>query len=417
MTTSRSLLRKVWGNLSWSDRLLPVFIILSMVLGIIISVYVPSSRQAFEKAQIESVSFPLAIGLIVMMIPPLCRVEWEKAYLFLGFSKYGKQLLISLVINWIICPFIMLALAWITLFDQHEYREGIIMIGIARCIAMVLLWNEIALGNNELCSVIVLINCLLQILLYAPYQRLMVSVIGGGVQSATISVTYSTVSRSIGIFLGVPLSFGLVFRCLGMLIFRGDVTLYEKRLMRWMSPWSPIGLIYIITVIFILQGDEVIRNIGLAFRCFVPLSAYFFVTWFGVFWLVRYLSSWTNTRSLKQACGNNAEREALLCGCEKNLSRGGKWSKKLCAASYEDTITQVFTAASNNFELSLAVAISIYGANSKQAIAATFGPLLEVPILLFLSFVARYTKEALLWKDTADLEEIEALTVAEPLED
>lgn len=403
MTTSRSLIRRVWENLSWLDRLLPVFIILAMILGVLLSVYVPTSRRAFEETKIEGVSFPLAIGLIVMMVPPLCKVEWEKANSFLQFSKYGHQLIISLILNWIICPFLMLALAWLTLFDQREYREGIIMIGIARCIAMVLLWNEIALGNNDLCSVIVFINSLLQIVLYAPYQRLMVGVIGGQVQSSTFSVAYSTVARSIGFFLGIPLGIGLALRLLGILLFRGNVSLYDRYIMRWISPWALIGLIYTIIVIFIQQGNEVIKNIGLAFRCFVPLTAYFFLTWFGGFWLVRYLSDWLARNKLTRKYGSDLEREAIFCGCEKNIAGGQKWSKKLCAANYEDTITQVFTAASNNFELSLAVAISIYGADSKQAVAATFGPLLEVPILLCLSFVARYSKEALVWKDAEEM--------------
>ena len=165
---TQSLLKSVWDKLSWVDRLLPLSIILSIILGVLLSVYVPSSRNVFESsAKLEGVSIPLAVGLLVMMIPPLCKIEWENLGSLAKVNK--KSLIISLVVNWIIGPIFMFGLAWMVLFDEPEYRTGIILIGLARCIAMVMIWNDLALGNNSLCAIVVLITSLLQIVLFVPY--------------------------------------------------------------------------------------------------------------------------------------------------------------------------------------------------------------------------------------------------------
>lgn len=381
--------RAAFRGLSITDKLLPLLIVLAIVIGVIISVYVPGSSEAFNGTKVVGVSVPLAIGLIIMMIPPLCKVEWEHFHKFFNKSTYLRPILISLVLNWIICPFIMLGLAWVVLFNYDEYRTGIIMIGIARCIAMVLLWNDIALGDNTLCAVIVLINSLLQVVLYAPYQLFFCYVISGDPIPIDSGVSYSILAKSVAFFLGVPLGLGVVVR-FALLYFK----VYDK-LIRFISPWALIGLLYTIIVIFIDKGKEFIEEVGTAFLCFIPLTLYFLIAWFTTFFVLRWSS---------KAPKLEDEDTRLLCGCEEKIEKyPTKW-RRGCSANYSEITTQSFTAASNNFELSLAVAISIYGSGSKQAIAATFGPLLEVPILLILTFVARYFRTKFIWSDVEEQE-------------
>lgn len=389
----------VYNDLSLLDKLLPLLIICCIVLGIIISVYVPSSREAFHKASILNVSFPLAIGLIVMMVPPLCKVEWENFKQFFNLKLYLQPILISIIINWVICPFIMFGLAWLTLFDQKEYREGIIMIGLARCIAMVLLWNEIADGDNTLCAILVLINSLLQIVLYAPYQIFLCYAITGDYNlSVNAGVTYTAVARSVAFFLGVPLVIGLALRLFG--VFVTGLKFYESKMLPIIGPFSMLGLLYTIIVIFIEKGDSFIDEIGTSIRCFVPLVVYFPLTFFACFFFVRWFTS--KYRVDVEEDEGAEETSKLLCGCEQEKeSNPEKWSSN-CSAYYASTVTQSFTAASNNFELSIAVAISLYGNGSRQAIASTYGPLLEVPILLILCFVAKYFKVKFIWADIKD---------------
>lgn len=390
---------QTFSQLSWTDKLLPLLIVLAIVTGTLLSVYAPSTRTAFQGAAVVDVSAPLAVGLIVMMIPPLCKVEWENFHRLICKRSYFPHIILSLLLNWIVCPLLMFGLAWLTLFDLDEYRIGIIMIGMARCIAMVLVWNEIAMGDSSLCAILVLLNSVLQIVLYAPYQIFFCYVITGDYQPAETSIGYSVVAKSVAFFLGIPLAIGLALRLISL--FTIGEPRYRTKVLPLVAPWSLIGLIYTIVVIFIEQGNEFIHNIGSAFRCFIPLVAYFTVTWFGAFFLCRLIFSHFLKRS------RSAESEPL-CGCEEEKMRcdgSSKWAW-FCSANYAETITQTFTAASNNFELSLAVAISIYGSESKQAIAATFGPLLEVPILLVLCYVAKYFRIKFLWADvTSDFDD------------
>jgi ACR3 family arsenite transporter len=396
-----STLRKAWSSLSFTDKILPIAIILAIVLGVLLSVYVPNSRKAFDGVQIVGVSVPLAIGLIIMMIPPLCKVEWEKFHKLIIQKTYLKQIIISLILNWIVCPFLMFGLAWLTLFDKPEYRVGIIMIGLARCIAMVLVWNEIADGDSNLCAILVLINSLLQIVLYAPYQIFFCYVITGDYNSTNSSnISYSLVSKSVAFFLGIPLAIGLIIRLLSFKTI--GIKSFEKNLLPFISPWAFIGLIYTIIVIFIERGDAFIKDIRTALRCFVPLILYFGITWFGTFFLLRWIFGRNSPNLEVFQTGDDNEKETLLCGCEEEIIDGSRNVTNACSANYAETITQTFTAASNNFELSLAIAISIYGSGSNQSIAATFGPLLEVPILLILCFVAQLFKFKFQWSDIPD---------------
>ncbi|CAK7896536.1 arsenical-resistance protein 3 [[Candida] anglica] len=392
-----SLALQILKDLSWTDRLLPLLIILAMIVGILLSVYAPSSRNDFDSsAKLEGVSVPLAIGLLVMMVPPLCKVEWENLHKFATQRAFLHQLWISFIINWVIGPFVMFGLAWLTLFDEDEYRTGIIMIGLARCIAMVLLWNDIADGDNTLCAIIVLINSLLQIVLYAPYQIFFCYAITGTSYGDNVGAaqTYPLVARSVAVYLGIPLGVGVIIRLAGLKLLGRDR--YYKNLLPIVGPWALIGLLYTIVVIFIEKGDDFIKHIGSAFRCFVPLTLYFSIMWFGTFFGMRFISNTLYRRSNMVASEKSDETQPL-CGCED--WKRGKWNQSSCSANYGETITQTFTAASNNFELSLAIAISIYGSGSKQAIAATFGPLLEVPILLALTYVAKIFKEKFAWVD------------------
>ncbi|CEP22936.1 ARR3 [Cyberlindnera jadinii] len=394
-------LKTVLSELSWTDRLLTLIIILSIVVGILISVYVPSARDKFDSdVQLAGVGIPLAVGLIVMMIPPLCKVPWESIHkTFLQDRSLHIQLLISVVLNWVVCPLVMFGLSWMVLFNEEEYRIGIIMIGLARCIAMVLVWNELAGGDNTLCSLIVVVNSIMQIVLYAPFQIFYCYVISGTERSGT--VTYSQVAESVGAFLGIPFGIALLVRLLGVLVL-GEST-YQKRLIPFVSPWSLIALVYTIIVIFIERGYDFIREIGSAFKCFVPLVLYFPITWFGTFYLMRFLSSYVYRRKRRYNADDPEMTESLLCGCEKSLAMDNTRAKsKWCSADYGEVITQTFTAASNNFELSLAIAISVYGSGSKQSIAATFGPLIEVPVLLCLTIVARLFRQCYTWRDDQD---------------
>lgn len=390
-------LRRAWSSLSITDKILPVAIILAIVLGVLLSVFVPSSRRAFDGVEVVGVSVPLAVGLIVMMIPPLCKVEWEKFHRLILQKKYLNHIIISLILNWIVCPFLMFGLAWLTLFDKPEYRIGIIMIGLARCIAMVLVWNNVAGGDANLCAILVLLNSVLQIVLYAPYQIFFCYVITGEYhKDSSNAISYSLVAKSVAFFLGVPLGFGLIIRLLASLTI--GIQRFEKKVLPFISPWAFIGLIYTIIVIFIERGYSFIKDIRTALRCFVPLIIYFTITWFGTFFLLRWLLGRT-APNLEAFEDEDDEKEALLCGCEEEVANGSRTVSKGCSANYSEIITQTFTAASNNFELSLAIAISIYGSGSDQSIAATFGPLLEVPILLFLCFVAQLLKFNFEWSD------------------
>lgn len=435
--TKKAIVSKAWSSLSFTDKILPLAIILSIIVGVLLSVYVPSSRTAFDQVEIVNVSVPLAIGMIIMMIPPLCKVEWENLHIIIRKKRYMQHIIVSLILNWIICPFIMFGLAWLTLFDKEEYRIGIIMIGLARCIAMVMVWNEIAGGDHNLCAILVLINSILQIVLYAPYQMFFCYVITSNKGSM---ISYSIVAKSVAFFLGIPIGFGLLIRF--SFLFSIGLNNYEKKILPFISPFAFIGLIYTIIVIFIQRGNEFIKHIGDALRCFVPLFLYFTITWFGTFFILRRLlgttkpnvkgyinlltqemtngnvvmNDYINNRKINDQTNDqnhcdifydDTEEKPLLCGCEKQIINNENYdSNKLsnCSAFYSEIITQTFTSASNNFELSLAIAISIYGGGSKESIAATFGPLLEVPILLVLCLVAKYLQYGLLWntKNTDD---------------
>ncbi|SCW01454.1 LAFE_0D12926g1_1 [Lachancea fermentati] len=386
-TMDRTEILNIVRSLSWTDLMMPFTIVMSMVIAVIISVYVPASRHTFDAEghpNLLGVSVPLTVGMIAMMIPPICKVSWESIHNYLKNEYVKKQLVVSLFLNWVVGPLLMTALAWMALFNYKEYRQGIIMIGIARCIAMVLTWNQIAGGDNDLCVVLVVMNSFLQMIFYAPLQIVYCYLISNDHLDASIRAMFEEVAKSVGVFLGIPLGIGISLRMVSIAMV--GKSNYDKYILKFISPWSVIGFHYTLFVIFISRGYQFIHEIGSAILCFVPLVLYFFTAWFSTFALMRYLS----------VSKNNIQGE---CYCDKELVLKRAWGKRSCNASFPVTMTQCFTMASNNFELSLAVAISLYGNSSKQSIAATFGPLLEVPILLILAIVARILKPFFFWKN------------------
>jgi len=352
-----------FGELSIADKLLSPLILCSMIIGVVLGEFAPKMRVALDAAKFDSVSLPIAIGLIVMMWPILTKIRYESLPAILSASRLWKNIGISLILNWIIGPFVMLALAWATLPDLPSYRTGVILVGIARCIAMVVVWNDLARGDREHCAILVVLNALMQMVLFSPIAVLFINVIGGR-QQQQLHVAYGSVAISVLIYLGIPLLAGIVTRF--SVIFLTSKEFFERRFLPVFSPLSLIGLLYTIIVLFAYQGQHIIHNIGPVFRVFVPQILYFILMWFSTFSLIYQLSK------------REHEGERVY--------------------GYEMAVVQAFTAASNNFELAIAVAIAVYGVNSDQALAATIGPLTEVPVLLGLTWVALYLKNKWNWE-------------------
>ncbi|KAL6925250.1 hypothetical protein ACHAPO_009057 [Fusarium lateritium] len=339
--------------LGWLDRLLALWILLAMIIGILLGNFVPSTGAALEKGKFVGVSVPIAIGLLVMMYPILCKVRYESLHEVFSQRDVWKQILFSIFINWIVAPFVMLGLAWAFLPDKPELRVGLILVGLARCIAMVLIWNGLAGGDNEYCAILVAINSILQMALYAPMAIFFISIISG--EEGHLEVSYSTVATSVAVFLGIPLAAAIITRfCLRKL---AGPEWYERVFIRIISPWSLIGLLYTILILFASQGHQVVHQIVSVVRVAAPLVVYFVVIFFATLLISRRLGF-----------------------------------------GYPLSTTQSFTAASNNFELAIAVAITGFGPSSDQALAATVGPLIEVPVLLGLVYLLRWISDRWNWK-------------------
>ncbi|RDB19029.1 Arsenite resistance protein ArsB [Hypsizygus marmoreus] len=355
--------KEIFKKLSILDKLLSPLIILVMIVGVIIGEFVPNVQSAFDTVKFDSVSVPIAIGLIIMMWPILTKVQYEQLPKLFSSRRLWVHLGISLALNWIAGPLLMVGLAWATLPDLPTYRTGVIMVGLARCIAMVMIWNQLARGDGEYCAILVIVNSILQIILYSPYALLFINTIGGGHQSS-IHVSYGSVAISVLIYLGIPLVAGVVTRY--SVWYLTSKTFLETRFLPYFSPLALLGLLYTILVMFAYQGHHILHNLGPVFRVFVPMILYFVIMWSLTFAMVYYL-----TRR------------------EVGKSRG--------VFGYEMAVVQAFTAGSNNFELAIAVAIAVYGVSSDQALAATIGPLVEVPVLLLLTWVALFLGRRLNW--------------------
>ncbi|MBI3929924.1 MAG: ACR3 family arsenite efflux transporter [Armatimonadetes bacterium] len=340
----------VGGRLSTLDRLLPLWIFLAMALGLGLGYAYPGVAIALDSLRFGSVSLPIAAGLLWMMYPVLARVKYEE----LGkVRRDTKMFAVSLFLNWVVGPLLMFALAWLLLPDMPEYRTGLILVGLARCIAMVLVWNMLAGGDNEYCAVLVALNALFQLVFYSVYAYLFVTVfsswLGGG---TAIRIEFWDVARTVAIFLGIPLAAGMITRYYGIEA-RGREW-YEGTFMPRLAPTTLIALLFTIVVMFSFKG-EVILTLPLdVIRIAIPLLLYF-----GLMYGFSFLLSW-----------------------------------KL-GFRYSHTATLSFTAASNDFELAIAVAVGIFGIASGQALAAVVGPLIEVPVLIGLVYVALGLRERL----------------------
>ncbi|KAE8359166.1 sodium bile acid symporter family-domain-containing protein [Aspergillus caelatus] len=344
--------QSAFKNLGLLDRFLAVWIFLAMAIGIILGNFVPNTGPALQQGKFVGVSIPIAVGLLVMMYPILCKVRYESLHHVLRARGIWIQIAFSVVVNWIIAPFFMLALAWAFLPDEPELRQGLILVGLARCIAMVLIWTGLAGGDNEYCAILVAINSLLQMVLFAPMGVFFIEVISGD----TITFEYSTAAKSVAVFLGIPLGAAILTRFI--LRWTTSARWYDEVFLKWISPLSLIGLLFTILVLFASQGRQVVHQIVSVVRVAAPLIVYFAVIFFATLFI-----------TYKMGFG------------------------------YKLAATQSFTAASNNFELAIAVAVATFGENSNQALASTVGPLIEVPVLLGLVYAVKLVANRLGWKD------------------
>ncbi len=332
------------GKLSTLDRFLPLWIGVAMVAGLLVDRWIPGLNTALEKVSIDGISLPIALGLLIMMYPVLAKVRYDRLDTVTGDRKL---LVSSLLLNWVFGPALMFALAWLMLADLPEYRTGLIIVGLARCIAMVIIWNDLACGDREAAAVLVALNSIFQVVMFAALGWFYLSVLPGwlGLEQTNISASPWQIARSVLIFLGVPLVAGYLSRRLGEKA-KGRQW-YETRFLPRIGPWALYGLLFTIVILFALQGDQITSRPFDVARIAMPLLAYFAIMWGG----------------------------GYLLGTALGLG-------------YERTTTLAFTAAGNNFELAIAVAIATYGATSGQALAGVVGPLIEVPVLVALVYVS-----------------------------
>ncbi|MEQ4306145.1 ACR3 family arsenite efflux transporter [Plantactinospora sp. B6F1] len=334
----------VVGRLPRLDRFLPLWIGLAMVAGLLLGRVIPGLNTALEAVRIGGISLPIAVGLLVMMYPVLARVRYDR----LDTVTSDRRLLISsLVLNWLIGPAIMFTLAWIFLADHAEYRTGLIIVGLARCIAMVIIWNDLAGGDREAAAVLVALNSVFQVIALGVLGWFYLSVLPGwlGLSGAELAVSGWDIARNVLIFLGVPLLAGYLTRRFGEGA-KGR-TWYEDRFLPKIGPVALYGLLFTIVILFALQGDAITSRPWDVVLIAVPLLAYFAIMWAGSYGLGRAIG-----------------------------------------LGYERATTLAFTAAGNNFELAIAVAIGTFGVTSGQALAGVVGPLIEVPVLVALVYVS-----------------------------
>ncbi|MFI6702983.1 ACR3 family arsenite efflux transporter [Streptomyces sp. NPDC050509] len=334
----------VAGSLSLVDRFLAVWILLAMAAGLGLGRLVPGLGDALAKVTVTGVSLPIALGLLVMMYPVLAKVRYDRLETV---TRDKRLLTTSLIINWVLGPAVMFALAWIFLPDLPEYRTGLIIVGLARCIAMVIIWNDLACGDREAAAVLVALNSVFQVVTFAALGWFYLSVLPGwlGLEQTALDVSVWEIARSVLIFLGIPLVAGFLTRTMGEKAKGRDW--YETALVPRIAPFALYGLLFTIVVLFALQGEAIASRPLDVVRIALPLLVYFAIMWAG----------------------------SMAIG-------------KTVGLDYPRATTLAFTAAGNNFELAIAVAIATFGASSGQALAGVVGPLIEVPVLIGLVYVA-----------------------------
>ena len=331
-------------KLSRLDQLLPVWIGIAMAVGLLLGWLIPGLNATLNHVQVDGISLPIALGLLVMMYPVLAKVRYDRLDTVTGDRKL---LAWSLALNWLVGPALMFTLAWLLLPDLPDYRTGLIIVGLARCIAMVIIWNDLACGDREAAAVLVALNSVFQVVMFAALGWFYLSVLPGwlGLQQSAIGTSPWQIAKSVVVFLGIPLLAGYLTRRFGENTKGRDW--YESTFLPRIGPWALYGLLFTIVILFALQGHQIVSRPLDVLRIAVPLLAYFAVMWGG----------------------------GYLLGAALGLG-------------YPRTTTLAFTAAGNNFELAIAVSIATYGAASGQALAGVVGPLIEVPVLVALVYLS-----------------------------
>lgn len=357
MASADAVESAVVGRLSTLDRFLPLWIALAMAAGLLLGRLVPGLNTALDSVKIDQTSLPIAIGLFAMMYPVLARVKYED----IGHLTGDRRMLwLSLVLNWLIGPALMFALAWIFLPDEPAFRTGLIVIGLARCIAMVLIWNDLACGDREAGALLVAINSVFQILAYAILGTFYLAILPGWLGLGSEDVQFSTwdITKAVLIFLGIPLVAGYLTRHIG--VARKGEQWYDNVFGPRIGPIALYGLLFTIVILFALQGNTITSEPLSVVRIAVPLLVYFVVMWFSAMVL-----------------------------------------SKLAGLSYPRAATVAFTAAGNNFELAIAVSIGVWGITSGEALTGVVGPLIEVPALVALVYVSLWLRRRWRWPSTA----------------
>ena len=347
----------VVGRLSTLDRFLPLWIALAMGAGLLLGRLVPGLDTTLDAVQVDQTSLPIAIGLFAMMYPVLARVKYED----IGHLTGDRRMLwLSLILNWLIGPALMFALAWTFLPDEPAFRTGLIVIGLARCIAMVLIWNDLACGDREAGALLVAINSLFQILAYAVLGTFYLAILPGWLGLGSQDVQFSTweVTKAVLIFLGIPLVAGYLTRRIG--VARRGEQWYDNVFSPRIAPFALYGLLFTIVILFALQGNTITSEPLSVVRIAIPLIIYFIIMWFTSMVLA-----------------------------------------KLAGLSYARSATVAFTAAGNNFELAIAVSIGVWGITSGEALAGVVGPLIEVPALVALVYVSLWLRRRWSWPATS----------------
>ena len=344
----------VLGRLSTLDRFLPVWILLAMAGGLLLGRVLPGVQGVLDAVKVGQTSLPIAIGLLMMMYPVLAKVHYEDMS---RVTSDKPMLWSSLLLNWVIGPALMFTLAWVFLADYPEFRTGLIVIGLARCIAMVLIWNDLACGDREAAALLVAINSVFQVLAYALLGTFYLEILPGWLGLPTEEVTFSTaeITKSVLIFLGIPLAAGYLTR--RILRPRRGADWYDHTFLPRIGPWALYGLLFTIVVMFALQGEAITSDPLSVVLIAIPLLAYFAIMW-----------------SVSFVVGRRAR------------------------LPYPKTATLAFTAAGNNFELAIAVSIGVWGVTSGQALAGVIAPLIEVPALVGLVYVSLWLRRRLAWR-------------------